>query len=439
MVYDRKLSSNEKAFEILNQRTNSSNIVTISRIKGLVNAEVIRQALDIIQHEHPRLNSRIAGNLDNLSFETGVSKIPLRIEEKEYAEQYQEVVLQELNQKMQSDQGLIRTVLIQVSKDDHLNYLITTTHHAISDGLSCVKLHSQIFRYCQKLALGEIIDKINIYPPLPPFTELLPARMQGFKSKLKLFIFLLKCQFESIFESIRYKPHVLKMEKYVPLEERYCGMIQKRLNNDETTQLKDFCKNNNTTVHSAICAAMLLASAKKLAVSKEINIQLKCQSAIDLRRCIQPAISDEIISTFTSGINTFHNINKDTSFWKLARELKQKIAINLKNDDIFSKLFIFDKYYSSLIEGKKSLDSNSIFVTNIGQVSIPKNYGLFELEEISFIPTIKLGINLSVAVSSFKGAMILNFPYIEPCVSKETIENLANNVIHNLVNIAVNY
>ncbi|MBD2730154.1 hypothetical protein H6G96_28500 [Nostoc sp. FACHB-892] len=318
MVYDRKLSSNEKAFEILNQRTNSSNIVTISRIKRLVNAEVIRQALDIIQHEHPRPNSRIAGNLDNLSFETGVSKIPLRIGEKEYAKQYQEVVLQELNQKMQSDQGLIRTVLVQVSKDDHLNYLITTTHYAISDGLSCVKLHSQIFRYCQKLALGEIIDEINIHPPLPPFTELLPARMQDFKSKLKLFIFLLKCQFESI----RYKPQVLKMEKYVHFEERYCGMIQKRLNNDETTELKDFCKNNNTTVHSTICVAMLLASAKKLAVSKEMNIQLKCQSAIDLRRCIQPAINDEIISTFTSGINTFHNINKNTSFWKLARELK---------------------------------------------------------------------------------------------------------------------
>lgn len=42
-----------------------------------------------------------------------------------------------------------------------------------------------------------------------------------------------------------------------------------------------------------------------------------------------------------------------------------------------------------------------------------------------------------VTVSTFEGTMILNFTYIEPCISKETIENLANDVIYNLVNIAV--
>ncbi|MEH2179478.1 phthiocerol/phthiodiolone dimycocerosyl transferase family protein [Nostoc sp.] len=434
MLYDRKLSSNEKAFEILNRCADSSNIVTISRIKGLFTAEILRQVLDIIQHEHPWLNSRIVGDLDNLSFETGTSKIPLRIEEKEYAEQYQEVVSQELNQKMQSAQILIRTVLVKISKDKHLSYLITTTHHAISDGLSCMSLHSQIFKYCQRLASGEIIDEINIRPPLPPFTELLSARMQRFRSKLKLFIFLFKYQLESI----KYKPQVFEMEKYVPLKERSCGMIQKRLNNEKTTQLKKLCKSNNTTVHNAICAAMLLASARKLVISTEMNIQLKCQSTIDLRKRIQPVIRDEVLGVFTSTIKTFHNINKNTNFWELAREIKQKLDIDLKKDDIFNKLFILDKHYNFLIENKKISNSTSVNVTNIGQVSIPKIYGHFELEEISFIPTIKLVTSL-VAVSTFQGTMILNFPYIEPCISRETMETFANNVIYSLLNIAVNY
>lgn len=423
MIYNRKLLSNEKAFEIINRRADLSNIVTISRVKGSLNAEIIRQALDIIQHEYPRLNSRIIGDFDNLFFESGVSKIPLRIEEKEYVEQYQEIVLQELNQKMQSAQELIRTVLVTISNDNDVSYLITTTHHAISDGLSCVKLHSRIFKYYQKIASGEMIDKINIYPPLPPFTELLPARIQGLRSKLKVFIFLLK----SRIESIKYKPQIFKMEKDVPFNERYCGIIQKKLNNQETTQLKELCKSNNTTVHSALCTAMLLVYAKKLADFKKMNIQLKCQSTVDLRRRIQPAISDEFIGTFTSGINTFHNINKNTSFWNLAREIKRKINMNLKKDDIFSKLFMFDKDFSCLLDNKQS--SGSVYISNIGQVSIPKNYGNFELEEISFIFATKFRVCPNVSVSTFQNTMILNFPYIEPCISKKTIEDFANNVI----------
>ena len=367
----------------------------------------------------------------------GAIKIPLRVEKREYAEQYQEIVLQELNQKIESAQGLIRTVLVQIENDNNLNYLITTIHHAISDGLSSIALHSQIFKYYQKLALGEIIDEINIHPPLPPFTELIPLRMQGLRGRLKIFSLLLK----SLVESIKYKPQAFKKEKYVPLEECCCGMIQKKINYDQSIKLKEFCKINHTTIHSAICAAVLIVSARKKAVPEEENIQLCCQSAVNLRKLVKPAISNETISTFTSGVNTFHDINKNTNFWELAKEVKRRIDISLKNDDIFSKLFIFDKYYISLLENKnnKFLYRYSISISNIGQVSIPKNYGIFELEEISFTPAIKIGTNLNVSVSSFQDRMILNFTYTEPYMSKEIIEILANNVIYELTNIAVAY
>ncbi|MCL1473645.1 hypothetical protein LAY57_23710 [Argonema antarcticum A004/B2] len=113
MIDNRELAPIEQAMEILNRRAGSYNVVTISRIEGFLNEEILRQVLDLIQCRHPRLNSRIVGDLDNLRFETeGTQKIPLRVENKLHNEEWQEVVLEEMNEKIDSSKVLLRSVLV---------------------------------------------------------------------------------------------------------------------------------------------------------------------------------------------------------------------------------------------------------------------------------------------------------------------------------------
>lgn len=136
MIGDRKLGSNEQILEIIN-RSGGCSILTISRVQGDLKEEIVRQALDLIQTRHPRLNCRIIGDLDSLRFAFGATKIPLCIVQKQFIEQWQEVVLEELNQLIDSNKCLMRAVLINFI-DSNLNYLITVVHHAILDGLSFV-------------------------------------------------------------------------------------------------------------------------------------------------------------------------------------------------------------------------------------------------------------------------------------------------------------
>lgn len=97
MIDNRKLGYLEQAMENLNSRAKTWNIVTISRIKGPLTEGIIKEALDIIQHRHPRLNSRIVRLRNSLRFETeGTAKIPLRVVEKLAHEQWTEVVEEEL-------------------------------------------------------------------------------------------------------------------------------------------------------------------------------------------------------------------------------------------------------------------------------------------------------------------------------------------------------
>ncbi|HEY9847172.1 MAG TPA: hypothetical protein V6D03_13370, partial [Candidatus Caenarcaniphilales bacterium] len=110
----RKLAPVEQGMEILNRRTGSSNVVTISRVRGPLTEDLVRQALDLVQCRHPRLSSRIVGALDNLHFEAiGKLEVPLRVVNQIYNEQWQSVVRQELNQKIESSEGLLRAVFLR--------------------------------------------------------------------------------------------------------------------------------------------------------------------------------------------------------------------------------------------------------------------------------------------------------------------------------------
>lgn len=186
MIDNRKLCAAEQVAEILNRLTNSSNVVVIGRIFGPLSEEIVRQALDLIQDHHARLNSRIVGDLDNLRFETGAKKIPLRVLDKQYEGQWQETVLEELNTQIESSEVLLRAVLVQEQElgENSASHLIITIHHAIADALSSIQLYSELLSYCSKVASGEPLVPVSRLPALPSMDELFPPSTKGFRGKI---------------------------------------------------------------------------------------------------------------------------------------------------------------------------------------------------------------------------------------------------------------
>ena len=105
MLETRELAAHEQSMEILNNLAASFHIVTISRIKGILGEELLRQALDIIQNRHPLLNARIIAKSNSFWFESGADKISLSVVDKQCIQQWQEVVIEELNKKINSDKN----------------------------------------------------------------------------------------------------------------------------------------------------------------------------------------------------------------------------------------------------------------------------------------------------------------------------------------------
>ncbi|TVP60894.1 MAG: alcohol acetyltransferase [Nodularia sp. (in: Bacteria)] len=429
---DRDLGCIEQAMEKLNSRAKTWNIVTISRIKGPLRAEILRQALDIIQLRHPKLNSRIIRSRTRLCFQTeGTAKIPLRVVKKFVHEQWQEAVQEEMNQAIDSSKCLMRVVLVHCQSNSNENYLITTGHHAVGDALSSIRLHSEILTYCQQIVSGKLINPVSSLLPLPPVEELIPKWTKKFRAKISNTLFLLQLGLQKIW----HRPQTLGFEKYVPIAQRSSDIIHRQLNPELTQQLINCCRQANTTVNSALCAAMMFIIASKITKNKGKDIRVNCLTYLDLRRHLESKISDEQMTTLASSMMGFYTIRTKTSFWELAREVKQNVEASKKGDGIYKMILIAKQLIDFSLTYPQQVAA-TVSVSNAGRVNIPKDYGEFELEEISFLGSQALYAGMFVThAATFEGKMLLNFVFSEPSISRNTMESIVNQFMSYLSDI----
>jgi len=411
--------------EILNEYANSAQVIAISRITGALTPEILRQSLDLVQQRHPRLNCRIVGSVDNLCFETeGTEKIPLRVIKASTADQWQVVAIEELNQKIDSQKCLARAALVSLPENPNINYLITTIHHAITDGISSIYLHQNILEYCQKIVARENVEPVVALPALPGSEDLIPS-MRGLKDKINTLIFILRLQYFRIF---RY-PKTLKVEKFVPLKMRHCGLIHRQLNQALTEKLIAACAQKKVRVQGALSAAMLLAAFRRIKTSESKKINLNCLFTVDLRRRLKPAISPENISFMASMIDSNHAIDDNTSFWELAQENKEQVNLCLKRNYAFMIMKLLDKLVQSFLENINQ-PSMTVSMSNVGKVNLTSNYGAFQLEEISFAFGAILATGTPIAaVTTFQGKMVINFMFSEPSISQEFMVGFVDDVL----------
>ncbi|NEQ87200.1 MAG: hypothetical protein F6K26_46385 [Moorea sp. SIO2I5] len=139
------------------------------------------------------------------------------------------------------------------------------------------------------------------------------------------------------------------------------------------------------------------------------------------------------MGSLISCVSSYHTLQSNLSFWDLARSLKKQLESILNGANIF-RVIVISKPLIKWFFKHPNQASDTVSVTNIGKVNIPKHYGSFEVEEISFAPAYaSFGGTLSVAVSTFDKKMILNFIFSEPSISQKSMEKMANNVLSCLI------
>ena len=425
MNHNRKLNSTEQAMELLNRHRGAWNVITISCLQGILTKDVLRQSLDLIQFRHPRLRSQIVGNsLDELYFVESQDrvKIPLQVVWQTKDESWQDIVVSELNQAIDSSQYLMKCFLVYRQSSENSLYLITKIHHAICDGLSAIKLHSEILQNCQNIASKIAVDSVAELPVLPPLEKLWPKWMNGKLGEINELIFVLKLQLKQKL----YPLSNLTVEQLVPLEDRSCGAIYKCLPPNITKKLIHICSQEKSSVQGALCAAMLLAVVDRNKKSQIDKVNLICNSYADLRRRMTPQVEQENLAVMASFLMTFHKVDRQTSFWHLARDVYRQNKKGLSRGDVFKPAKSMRKIIEYYLTNCDRVPV-SVGVTNVGKVEIPQNYDLFKLESINFVAgnPIFPG-SLLAAVTTYQQKMHFNFTFSKPSISQQQAESMVN-------------
>lgn len=421
MAIDRELTTLEQTCEVFNRINGTSNVLATGRIQGRIKEDLLQKAVLLTQQRHPFLSSRIVSTGESLRFDSqGVQPISLRVIENCQEQSWQKLATEELNQEIESRKSLARVVLLRSDDQSTTNYLFTIVHHAIADGLSSLQLQSQILVFYHEIESEQLVNPVATLPEVPPLNELVPKSMIKSVEESKLLNQLEPLETINNFETLGF-------EKMVPCELRRCAIITQQLDKELTQGLLNSCRQEKTTVHGALCAAVILSAAKKISAGKKKNVQVSCLSAFSLRKFIQPEISDEHIACIASPVVSYHKIEANQLFWNLAREVRQKIESSIDRGDIFSIMSTTD-----MDSMTANLDQAMVtaVVTNLGKVKIPKNYGSLELEEIHFVPAASgLADQLLCAVTTFEGRMFLNFPFSQPSLSQETMEIIVHDIL----------
>jgi hypothetical protein len=224
-------------------------------VEGATSVSAWRQGLAAFQQSQPLFNVAIEPNPGGVPFFREVEKaeIPLRVVDGLSGESWVEEMAREVNTPVPGDSApLMRAVLLQ---DATRSVLIVTTHHSISDGISMSAALGELFG----ALVGRAPARHALLKPVEDQLGILPI-MRG-----------------SIAAEAVPTPHS------IVLDDRATPPIVEilKLDGGFTGRLAARARQEGTTVHGALCSAVIMAGRKLL--PKWERIPVKVLSDIDQR------------------------------------------------------------------------------------------------------------------------------------------------------------
>ncbi|MGS2741789.1 condensation domain-containing protein [Sinomicrobium sp. M5D2P17] len=357
---NRTLGAFEKTFWLLDF-IDSKDFAIAGEIEGRKPIAEWRQALDKVQQRHPNLSVRIVmdANSRPVFRHSAWSPIPLRVLEADGDHNWEQEVEKELATRFKTDEEvLIRAVLVQRPED---TVLILTGHHALADGTSM----SYLFRDILTAVTGQELEAMQ---PQKSNDETLglPEDAGAVGSERTT---LLTKDIKTV------APKISSI----------------RFSGEATRSIIKRSREEQTTVHGALCAAVLIAcrNMRKEWADKKIELI----SPICSRRALQ--LDDNYGLNITTHPVYFEG-EQHLSFWDIARLAKAGLAgtdtaEHVKNYIHFFRDLTFNTAdFQKITDTLKHAFNQEIMVTNLGLVKYKTDFGSLKLKAL-YGPMVRSG------------------------------------------------
>lgn len=425
----RALGNIERGCWLITQ-TAPMNVVAAVEVRGRLELPRLRAALDLVQRRHPLLRVCVQAERGEPSYFTSDAPIPIEVAERRGPAHWQQVAIAERNRPVPWDRPpLVRlTVLHGEGESD----LIVTLHHMISDGASATSFFRELLlSYSDAAAAGKLAPR----PVLPPIEALMPGAERGL-SGLKRSARFIGQQAWTFFTL---RPRLLREQQPVPAEQRRSSLSHQRLSRAETSALLAACRGHGVTLHSALCAALLMAvGAEVRSESLAPRPVLGCCTPVNLRRALSPAVDDDI-GLFVGPIVTFHRLGVHTELFALAGELTAQLQAERADGVPTLALATQSRLLPPRISPQRAAQHlyNRLFgtvsVSNMGVLDIPCDHGELQLDALHLGGSNNpFGSLISITATTLSQQLDLSFNYNERIVSAERLDRVVTATMRKL-------
>jgi hypothetical protein len=366
---NRTLGAFEKTFWLLDQ-IDSKDFCLAADISGTQPVEKWRKAIDTAQQRHPNLSVKVV--LDELGRPTlqhaDNLHIPLRVVHAEQNYRWEQEVEKELSIRFNTEEGpLLKVVLVQ--KTDS-TVLILAANHTVSDGTSLSYLTRDILLAVTGNDLAFMDPQVSNDETLD-LPEDLPAQTVEKVLELKM------------------KTHVVN-----PLVSSH------HFSESTTHNLLERARQENTSVHGAICAAVLLASRKMRPEWDGTKMELV--SPICTRGALN--LDDNFGLNITTQSVFFEN-QRYLSFWDLARLAKAGLGGTGSAEyttgylSFFRDLVFGHNDIQQMLDALKQAFNHHIMVTNLVRVRYKTDFGPLKLKAL-YGPMVRSGKGMEQTIGA---------------------------------------
>ena len=378
----RSLGSLEHLFWLSDQH-HCIHFAVTALISGETRPRDWQRALDLLQNRHPILSVCIDGAPDLVpSFRSAdATPIPLRIVKDEPELRWEAEVGKELATPFNPSRApLIRAVLIQGARDAAFTLV---AHHSIADGLSL----AYAIRDTLVVLAGRSLRPLPWLPSQDDMMNVSGSRVDGQEQD----------QAGAAMPAI-YRPHDNARPSVKGL----------RLSPGLTSRVRDRARQEGTTVHGMLCAALVLASREVFASWREIPLRIL--SPINARPLLD---AGESCGVFLGATTTVFD-SQAMEFWDIARDARIDVAANQTSEKIAAQLSSFRRVVgngsdvTTVAEFVAKVFACEILLTNLGSLSFDRQFGPVTLKAI-FGPAVVTGFEgqQTIGVSTVNGALCL--------------------------------
>jgi hypothetical protein len=402
------------------------------RVQGPLSSALAEKALHMMQKRHAVLRSYFTESSregDYLAVDETPGILPFTILPHEGEEHWKEVIEKSsMNMFSEKDRYLWRVVFLGGSGvSNGLHEMIVTFHHAIADGISIESFFGQFLEYC-RLVFNDTTPEIDTLPLIPSVEELLVKKISwgGF----------LFSMISSSIKLIKYRKHLNRYERFVPLHERRPRNIYREINDIQSLNLNTLCRENNTTLTGLLSAVLTKSvyNVKKNSNTKAVQLLI---TPVNVRERCNPVVDKEHIGCFVDFIESTLAFDNDTPLWELARSYKKQLMDGIEYGGhmptYYSKPLAMN-IFSNMGKGMlKNVFQYGIGVTNIGRVNLKAHSEPFSVDYFSFCTGRQWGDwMILLHTATIENTLYLCFAFAEPLISRETVDRIADQFVSRL-------